>query len=52
MTLGLLFWVIAIVAIVFGLIGYRYPQYAAWAPWPTFVLVLILGWHVFGPAIR
>ena len=52
MSLGLLFWVIAIVAIVFGIVGWRYPQYAPWSPWPTFVLVLILGWKVFGPAVH
>jgi hypothetical protein len=48
MTLGLLFWIIAVVAIVFGAWGYTSPQAARWAPWPIFVLVLILGVEVFG----
>jgi hypothetical protein len=48
MTLGLLFWIIVIVAVVFGLWGARDPRYAAYAPWPTFLLVVILGVAVFG----
>jgi hypothetical protein len=48
MTLALLFWIIVIVAIVFGLWGTRNPQYAAYAPWPMFVLIVILGFAVFG----
>lgn len=48
MTLALLFWVIAIVAIVFGAWGYTNPQASRWAPWPVFILVLILGFAEFG----
>jgi len=48
MTLGLLFWIIVIVAVVFGLWAPTQPQYARWAPWPIFVLVIILGAAVFG----
>lgn len=52
MTLGLLFWVIAVVALLFGIWAPTQPQYARYAPWPLFVLVLILGWRVFGPAVH
>ena len=48
MTLALLFWIIAIVAIVFGAWGYTNPQASRWAPWPVFILVLILGFAEFG----
>ena len=47
MTLGLLFWIIAIVAIVFGFWAPTQPNLARWAPWPIFILVLILGVAVF-----
>lgn len=52
MPLGILFWVIAVVAIVFGVWGPRDPRVAPYAWWPTFILCLILGWQVFGPVIR
>lgn len=52
MTLGLAFWVIALVAVLFGLWAPRNPQFAPYAPWPVFVLVLILGWQVFGPVLH
>lgn len=48
MTLALLFWVIVIVAVVFGVWGSRDPRYAVFAPWPSFVLIVILGVAVFG----
>lgn len=52
MPLGILFWVIALICIVFGFVGYRYPQYAPFSWGPPFVLILILGWKVFGPAVH
>lgn len=52
MPLGLCFWVIALVCLVFGLAAPRVPALAPYAPWPLFVLVLILGWHDFGPIVR
>lgn len=56
MSLGVWFWVIAVVAILVGAGGFYYSKtYPAWswvAPWPIFVLVLILGWKVFGPAVH
>ena len=55
MPIGLLFWVLYIIAVLFG----------AWASygqpnWPRlfgghfvlWILVGMLGWHVFGPAIK
>lgn len=52
MGLGLLFWIIALVAVLFGAWAPSNPRFAPWAPWPLFVLVLILGWHNFGPPIH
>lgn len=52
MTLGLLFWIIVVVALLFGLWAPRDPRFAPYALWPTFVLVIILGWRVFGPAVH
>ena len=46
--LGILFWVIAIIALVFGFWAPGQPQYARYAPWPMFVLIVILGFAVFG----
>lgn len=48
MTLALLFWIIVVVAVVFGLWGARQPAYAVYAPWPMFVLIVILGVAQFG----
>jgi hypothetical protein len=52
MSRGLLFWILMILWFVFGL----------WASWPLgwgfgstvllFVLLALLGWQVFGPAIK
>lgn len=52
MSKGLLFWVIMIVWLVFGL-------YVSWpSPRPIgntlilFILLAILGWQVFGPPVK
>jgi hypothetical protein len=56
MDIGLLFWVIMIITLIFGL----------WSNWPVgpggikplgstllvFILLAILGWKVFGPALH
>lgn len=56
MTLALLYWILMLIWLVFGL----------WSNWPAtgpnmrplggtlllFILLVILGWKVFGPAIR
>jgi hypothetical protein len=57
MPLNLLFWVVYILALLIGWWGYYEPAQPAWvrragsytALW---LLVGILGWRVFGPAIR
>ena len=54
MTLGLAFWILMLLWLVLG----------AWQSWPEpkwpvlggslllFILLVILGWHAFGPPIR
>ena len=52
MSIGLAFWILMLVWLVFGL----------WASWPNhmlvggnllmFVLLLLLGWHAFGAPIK
>ncbi len=53
MNLSLLFWVLYIVAIVFGLYTNR-ANFPAWAGGSllNFVLIGILGWAVFGAAVH
>jgi hypothetical protein len=50
--MGLLFWVLMLLWLVFGI----------WRDWPNhylvggnvllFVLIMLLGWHAFGPPLR
>lgn len=52
MSIGLMFWILMLLWLVFGL----------WTTWPNyhllggnlmlFILLLLLGWHAFGPPIR
>jgi hypothetical protein len=52
MTMGLLFWILMLLWLLFG----------AWYEWPNhyrvgwsfmlFILLLILGWHSFGPPVH
>lgn len=56
MTINLLFWILMLLWVIFGVV----PQ------WPTqggnfrpfggsillFILIALLGWHVFGPALH
>jgi hypothetical protein len=57
MTIGLLFWILMLFWLVFGM----------WTNWPgiasgqygpfgnsllLFILLLLLGWHSFGPPVR
>lgn len=56
MPLGILFWVVYVVAIVFGV----WSNYEAGQPWfkragaymVLWLLVGVLGWEVFGPVVR
>ncbi len=55
MQAGLAFWIIALVAIVFGGVGAYRPAEPRWglASWfVLFVLILLLGWRVFGPILQ
>jgi hypothetical protein len=52
-NIGLLFWIIMIVGLLFGL----YTNRAAPVPWLSnnlvlWVLLALLGWKVFGPALH
>jgi len=54
MSIALLFWIIMLVWLIFGL----------WSQWPAggptgignvivlWILLALLGWHVFGPALH
>ena len=57
MPLGILFWVIYVIAILFGF----WANYTPGQPWPfrqfgsylvMWVLIGILGWQVFGPVVH
>lgn len=52
MSLGLLFWIIALICIVFSWWSSRNPAYAPYGWGAPFILILILGWKVFGPALH
>jgi hypothetical protein len=52
MTLALLFWVLMVVWLVFGLWS-NWPPTKTWGGTLLFwILLAILGWAVFGPAIH
>lgn len=57
MSLGLAFWVIMLVWLIFGL-AWNWPGAAIGAYGPLgnalllFALLLLLGWHVFGPPLH
>lgn len=57
MTLGLLFWLLVVFTLLFDLWTYhKDPNEAPVYPWLgltfKFVLILLLGWQVFGPALH
>lgn len=52
MTIGLAFWILALICIVFGFWSSRTPAYATYSWSAPFILILILGWQVFGPALH
>lgn len=52
MSIGMLFWIIMILGFIFG-------AWASWPNWkqggpylPVFILLALLGWKVFGPAVH
>ena len=57
MTLGLAFWILMLIWLVFGLAWHAgwfpNPNYGPWgATLLLFILFLLLGWRVFGPPIQ
>ena len=58
MTLGLAFWILMLLWLVAGL-WQSWPEPEGKPKWPIvggslllFILLVILGWHAFGPPIR
>jgi len=55
MSLGLMFWVLMVIWLVFGL-AWHGGHVGIYGPWIStvllFVLFLLLGWKVFGPPIH
>jgi hypothetical protein len=50
MTIGLLFWVLMVIALIFGFVT-RVGQFAAYGwgfNWLLWILLFLLGWHAFG----
>ena len=57
MPLGILFWVVYIIALLVGLWGWYEPAAPNWRQRvggyvTLWLLVGVLGWEVFGPAVR
>jgi hypothetical protein len=56
MSLGLAFWILMLIWLIFGLyFGYQstaYSPYLIGGNLMLFVLLLLLGWQVFGPPLR
>jgi hypothetical protein len=56
MTLGLAFWILMLIWLIFGVVyhgGYVGPPYGLWGhTLLLFVLFLLLGWKVFGPPLH
>lgn len=54
MSLGLAFWILMLIWAVFGLWAYAYPHpFGVWGgTLLLFVLLLLLGWQVFGAPLR
>jgi hypothetical protein len=55
MTLGLCYWILMLIWFVFGIFVHVYPAgpYGLWGgTLLLFVLLLLLGWQVFGPPLR
>jgi hypothetical protein len=56
-SIGLLFWVLMILALIFGwLLNFRPGIVGSFGPWGNnllvFVLLGLLGWGVFGPPLH
>jgi hypothetical protein len=54
MSIGLLFWVIMVIVLIFGL-ARNAPQFAPYGwgwDWLVYILLFLLGWHAFGFVIH
>jgi hypothetical protein len=53
MTIGLAFWILMLIWLVFG-IWNAWPNWQGWGAGNLllFILLLLLGWHDFGPPIH
>lgn len=54
MSIGMIFWVLMLLVLVFG-IARRSPSFTAYAwgwDWLLYILLFLLGWGVFGFAIH
>lgn len=56
MTIGLCYWILMLIWLVFGLAahgGWLAGPYVGWgSTLLLFVLFLLLGWHAFGPPLK
>jgi len=55
MTLGLCFWILMLIWLVFGIFVHVYPAgtYGVWGgTLLLFILLLLLGWQTFGPPLH
>lgn len=56
MSIGLMFWILMLIWLVFGLVAWNWPNASPYAPVGNtlllFILLLLLGWHAFGAPIR
>jgi len=52
MTLGLAFWICMLIWLVFGIYTNRAAPLNAGGDILLFVILLLLGWHDFGPPIH
>ena len=56
MTIGLLFWILMLIVLIFGIFT-RWPAPGT-QPWPIgewvllWILLALLGWKAFGPALH
>jgi hypothetical protein len=52
MTLEVWFWLSIAASFLFWGYGFRNAAYAPFAPLPFLIPILLLGWKVFGPAVK
>jgi len=54
MPIGLIFWVIMLIVLIFGVVirDQRFASYSWGWDWLIFILLFLLGWKVFGFAVH